>query len=139
MKVVVNSLLKHTTANAGVPQESLLGSILFQVNINDLLKNRSLVNVYAYDPKVYSCPSKNLDNLNLDVGLSFNLDMVAQWLKVWLITFNTSKIKLVTSHHHQANFELSPSMIDRCSLHLTPIMTQADPESQEETIYRIHH
>lgn len=103
------SLLRHMRSNAGIPQGSIIVPNLFLHYINDLAKNtlRHLVNMYPDDSTVYGCTYKYLDNQCLSADLSSDLTLTVQWENNWLITFNNSKAKLVTFHHHQADVVLS--------------------------------
>ena len=105
LKVVVNDHKSDAHCiNAGVPQGSLLGPTLFLIFINDLPDHilRSFVDVYADDTTVYGHTSKHYDVLNLATDLSSDLNRTVQWGKEWLVSFNTSKTKLV-SFNHQRN------------------------------------
>ena len=40
-------------------------------------------------------------DLNLASDLSSDLKQVVKWGKTWLVTFNSSKTKLLSFHHHR--------------------------------------
>lgn len=71
---------------------------------------------------VYGCTAKTLDDQSLAADLSSDLDLTAQWGKNLLVTFNVSKIKLVTFHHHQSGAELPPIAMNRCCLREAPCL-----------------
>lgn len=50
------------------------------------------------------------------------LVLVALCGKDWLVKFSMFKTKLVMSNHHQSDPELSPIMIDECSLKNAPCL-----------------
>lgn len=76
--------------------ESLLSHAIFLLYINDLSNNmhRYLVKIYARETKVYRYISKNLDDQNLAVDLSSDIDLVAQRGKLAYSKFNTTETKL---------------------------------------------
>ena len=104
MRVVINGQKSEVfETNAGVPQGSVLGPTLFLLFINDLPSSelRSLINIFADDTTLYGSTSKDLSIEGLDDNLTGDLSITAQWGNRWLVTFNASKTKLVTFHHHR--------------------------------------
>ena len=104
LNVVINGQTsKAHSINAGVPQGSLLGPTLFLLFINDLPNHiiRSLVSVYADDTTLYGRTSKDQNDESLASDLSSDLDIIQKWGKEWLVTFNASKTKLLSFHHHR--------------------------------------
>ena len=89
---------------AGVPQDSILGPILFLIYINDIINDiRSKSRLFADDTSLYLIvdnPNESAELLNAD------LDKNYIWPKQWLIDFNLSKTetlnisrKLNAQHH----------------------------------------
>lgn len=76
---------------AGVPQGSVLGPLLFIVYINDLADVVDCnIKMFADDTCLYI----EVDNPeNAASTLSRNLENVSQWANQWLVTFNASKTK----------------------------------------------
>ena len=104
LRVVVNGQTSEAhKINAGVPQGSLLGPTLFLLFINDLPDHiiSSFVDIYADDTTMYGCTADDLSDSDLAAGLSADLEQVVQWGKAWQVTFNSSKTKLLSFHHHR--------------------------------------
>ena len=82
---------------SGVPQGSVLGSLVVLLYINDLLTEiSSTIWLYADDVIIYR-PIVSIDMLLLQQ----DLEILAQWAKDWLVTFNLSKCEhlLITNKH----------------------------------------
>ena len=78
----------------GVPQESILGPILFNVCINDLLlfiKETDICN-FANDTTLYAC-GKDLDTISNKLELETSTAI--QWLNDNEIVANPSKFQLI--------------------------------------------
>lgn len=89
-RVVVNGTSSSwKEINAGVPQGSILGPLLFLVFINDIINDiDSYIYLFADDT--------SLLNPIIDPIVSFNtinsdLEKLSHWAKKWLVTFNASK------------------------------------------------
>ena len=119
LNVVINGQKsKAHNINAGVPQGSLLGPTLFLLFINDLPNHiiKSLVSVYADDTTLYSHTSKIHDEESLASDLSSDLENIQNWGKEWLVTFNASKTKLLSFHHHRNPPDLSSVKMSETTL-----------------------
>ena len=77
--------------NAGVPQGSILGPLLFLVYVNDLPRNlKSTVKLYAYDVSLFSVvenPIISADELNHD------LRKISEWAYNWKMSFHPDRLK----------------------------------------------
>ena len=89
-RVVLNGKMsdwKHT--NAGVPQGSILGPLLFLVFVNDIVDSiDSKIFVYADDTSIMrpiKDPEYDFQILNSD------LHTLSKWAKQWHVTFNCAK------------------------------------------------
>ena len=80
------------TINAGVPQGSVLGPILFLIYVNDLVDNvTSYISLFTDDTSLYRTVHSHLD-----VGILNNdLSCISDWGKQWLVNFNPCKTKYV--------------------------------------------
>ena len=84
-----NVMSNFKCLQAGVPQRSVLGPLLFLIYVNDVAKNMSsFCRLYADDNSLQNC-STNIDSINNDLN---QLDM---WSKQWLLKFNPSKTTAV--------------------------------------------
>ena len=83
-----------SNVNAGVPQGSILGPLLFLVYINDLPVNiRSHINLFADDTIIWDVvknPVTSIESLNNDLA------KVLDWANKWHMTINASKTKVLT-------------------------------------------
>ena len=94
-RVVLNgSSSEYCDINAGVPQGSVLGPLLFLIYINDLEYNlKSNVKFFADDTMLYSIvlsPNVSAANLNHD------LNLVNSWAYQWKMSFNPDPAKQAT-------------------------------------------
>ena len=77
--------------NAGVPQGSRLGPLLFLVYINDLVVDiESKPFIFADDTTLIATGSSTFETTNI---LSRDLAKISNWAHIWKITFNPSKSK----------------------------------------------
>ena len=97
--VVINGV-KPTTSNflSGVPQGSVIGSLLFLIYINDLPSQvSSEVLLFADDVKLY-CPIVNQQS---NFQMEQDLLSLREWSLKWLLNFNV--IKSFTMHLGSTN------------------------------------
>ena len=94
-----NSISSLGTLKAGVPQRSVLDSLLFLLFINDIADHiQSLVRLFADDSSLIFSSTNPLeveDRLNLDLQ---DLD---NWAKQWLVDFNPQKTEYMVISFRQ--------------------------------------
>ena len=85
------------TIEAGVPQGSVLGALLFLIYISDITMNihSDELNclLYADDTSLFDIvesPNDSADKLNHD------LEEMHSWAKTWLVTINPTKTECIT-------------------------------------------
>ena len=115
LKVVLDG--QHSSIfriTSGVPQGSILGPILFLIFINDLPDNLlSKVAIFADDTSLYSCLNEksNLsDRTELSNNLEHDLSSVSNWGSKWLVTFNSTKTKLLSINRYRNPVDIPISM-----------------------------
>ena len=80
---------EYGTIEAGVPQESVLGHLLFLIFIDDIKEGlESKISLFADDSLFYMV--SNLHSTNKDV-LDRDLVRIDTWSKQWLVTFSIKK------------------------------------------------
>ena len=92
--VTVNSLTSEFRyTNAGVPQGSVLGPFLFLLYINDIADNlANLARLFADDT---SLSASSRDKREIEYSINSDLEILLDWSKRWLVTFNPSKTEVL--------------------------------------------
>ena len=92
-KVVINgisSFLRYLPT--GVPQGSILGSLLFLIYINDIINDLQCNdNLFANDTSIQKCPDSH-DDLKV---INDDLLELSVYCTQWLITFNALKTEYI--------------------------------------------
>lgn len=108
LKVVLDgqSSTSHSI-NAGVPQGSVLGPSLFLIFINDLPDDIiSKLAIYADDSTIYSCIPKSdmFGKVEMAGEIELDLQSIVEWGVKWLVTFNSTKTKLLSVNNFRDPF-----------------------------------
>ena len=93
--------------NAGIPQGSRLGPLLFILYINGIQKDlESEVLIYAYDTSLLAFGPNTTETaaiLNRDLG------KIALWAKIWKVSFNSDKSRdMIFS---EKSFDITPPLL----------------------------
>ena len=79
--------------NAGVPQGSVLGPLLFLLYINDIADGlESMARLFADDTSLSYSSANTLD---IEATINRDLTQLNDWSKTWLTTFNPNKTKML--------------------------------------------
>lgn len=93
-RVFIRSSFSNTSnINAGVPQGSVLGPLLFLVYVNDIAESLlSTTRLFADDSSlaVTSPSDREIENI-----LNRDLEMISRWANQWLVTFNPNKTEVI--------------------------------------------
>ena len=77
------------SVNAGVPQGSVLGPLLFLVYVNNIAENLlSLVRLFADDSSLFFSATNLRD---IEGVINHDLALISAWAKEWLVDFNHIK------------------------------------------------
>ena len=75
--------------HAGVPQGSILGPLLFLLNIKDIVKDiKSNIRLFVDDTSLFLIVENPLSVAQI---LNSDLDKITKWAKDWLVCFNPIK------------------------------------------------
>lgn len=106
-KVFVSGVLSNEkNINAGVPQGSVLGPLLFLIYINDIADELSgKARLYADDTSLSYSSS---DLAEIEVVLNNDLKKLKEWATKWLVSFNPVKteVMLISNIFHDYDLQL---------------------------------
>ena len=101
--VISGQCSEFIDVQAGVPQGSILGPLLFLVYINDIIKDvQSNIKLFADDTSLSLIVSDPFETANI---INNDLDRIHKWAETWLVKFNPSKtVSLLISRKTQQQF-----------------------------------
>ncbi|MCG7877681.1 MAG: reverse transcriptase domain-containing protein [Candidatus Thiodiazotropha endolucinida] len=107
-RVLIKSCMSNfRTVNAGVPQGSVLGPLLFLVYVNDISDSLlSLTRLFADDSSLFYSASSLAD---IEGIINHDLRLLGVWAKQWLIKFNP--LKTEATLFTTKEFEHFPSLL----------------------------
>lgn len=92
-RVVISSISSEwKSVNAGVPQGSVLGPLLFLIYINDITDGVSS-DIYLYADDTSLLKVIDLNPVSAASELNTDLEKIALWSNKYLVTMNASKLK----------------------------------------------
>src|SRR6201987_3103507 len=95
--VAVKQSGKVTKAPAGVPQGSILGPLLFNIFINDMLDHTKSCGVlFADDSSLFAVIDKRESRDTVARSLCDDLASLSRWAEQWQVVFNGDKFPLLT-------------------------------------------
>ncbi|KAK8734487.1 hypothetical protein OTU49_005838 [Cherax quadricarinatus] len=90
--MVRDEVSQWAPVTSGVPQGSVLGSVLFLVYVNDITEGiDSEVSLFADDVKLM----RRIESDEDQAGLQRDLDRLQAWSSNWLLEFNPAKCKVM--------------------------------------------
>ena len=105
---------------AGVPQGSILGSLLFLVYINDIVENiHSTIRLFADDTSLYIIVDDPLRAAN---QINSDLAKIHLWATKWLVSFNPTKSESIIFSRKQTKpyrppIEMNQQQISEVNYH----------------------
>ena len=91
--VIKGKTSSYRSINAGVPQGSVLGPLLFLIYINDIVKDiESIVKLFADDTSMYLSLEDKEERFRL---LNSDLHKIINWSLKWKVVFNPLKTELM--------------------------------------------
>ena len=105
-----NVFSEWTEISLGIPQGSILGPLLFNIFINDLLMfvEKTQICNFADDNTIYSCGDSSE---TVTEWLKHDLDIVINWLKINELVANPSKFQFMILGGNDSKVPLKTSDI----------------------------
>ena len=101
-KVFVNTVYsEESSINAGVPQGSVLGPLLFLLYVNDIADSLNSVTRLFADDSSLAISSNDIEYIQLTMNQDLNT--ITNWARQWLVQFNPSKTEVLYCSLRQNN------------------------------------
>ena len=96
----------YMDVKTGVPQGSILGPLLFSIDINDIVtvSKKFKFLMYADDTTIYF-NLEDFSGINVEENVSIKLNKVNRWLPLNKLSLNTDKTKCMICHTRQKNID----------------------------------
>ena len=116
---------KLVPISTGVPQDSILGSLLFSIYINDLVMASSKFNymMYADDTTLYF-NLEDFDCRNLDSEINSEIKKINLWLKLNKLSLNADKQNTwffipIKEWSHLLRYQSTTNLLHKCQLSIS--------------------
>ena len=99
--MVGTAISSKALTNAGVPQGSVLGPLLFLVYVNDISENLVSISRLFADDTSLACSATSINDI--EGILNHDLLIISQWAKQWMVSFNPLKSEAILFSNQSLN------------------------------------
>jgi len=142
-RVIINGTCSDwIKINAGVPQGSILGPLLFLVYVTDIVENiESDINLFADDTFIMDLINKDFPLLAFD-KIERDLSRLVEWAAQWRVTFNELKtVYMIVSkkkqQQHYPDITMNNTVLKKVTSHTHLGLTLNDSLTWDDHIERI--
>ena len=117
-----NTMSDTLEISTGVPQGSVLGSLLFLIYINDIAKSSDSFDFICYANSTLSSIMNyfNSTDNSSENNINNELAKVNDWLKINKLSLNIHKTKFMVFHNYQQQITVSNISIDNVAIECVP-------------------